>query len=195
MADLKWTPDEHRWLARRNRTALASSEAGRKELERFEDAPILMTTRQVNKQGEDSADQFNARRLEALSGLAAMQEKPHGAIVLVTRGLPRGAGGDDTSASHDDATWGFQGSLFHKVMVAKGLGAAGVLVAQHPDNPAPPIPFDAGSGAVAGIPCAMVSAATRNCVPRRAASSAFGSAWSPPYFAPPEISAYRSPSA
>jgi len=85
---------------------------------------------------------------------------PEGAIVLVTRGLPRGAGGDDTSASHDDATWGFQGSLFHKVMVAKGLGAAGVLVAQHPDNPAPPIPFDAGSGAVAGIPCAMVSAAT-----------------------------------
>ena len=67
MADLRWTPEQHRWLARRNRTFLASTEAGRKELERFQDAPILMTTRQVNKRGEDSADQFNARRLEELS--------------------------------------------------------------------------------------------------------------------------------
>ncbi len=84
---------------------------------------------------------------------------PAGAVALVTRGLPRGAGGDDTDASHDDATWGFQGSLFHKVMTAKGFGAAGVLIAQHPDDPSPPVSFDAGSGAVAGIPCAMISAA------------------------------------
>ena len=83
---------------------------------------------------------------------------PEGAVVLVTRGLPRGAGGDDTDGSHDDATWGFQGSLFHKVMVARGFGAAGVLIAQHPDDPSPPVGFDAGSGAVAGIPCAMISA-------------------------------------
>jgi hypothetical protein len=83
---------------------------------------------------------------------------PEGAVVLVTRGLPRGAGGEDTDASHDDATWGFQGSLFHKVMVAKGFGAAGVLIAQHPEDSSPPVSFDAGSGAVAGIPCAMISA-------------------------------------
>jgi len=83
---------------------------------------------------------------------------PEGAVALVTRGLPRGAGGDDTDASQDDATWGFQGSLFHKVMVAKGFGASGVLIAQHPDDPSPPVGFDAGSGAVAGIPCAMISA-------------------------------------
>jgi len=83
---------------------------------------------------------------------------PEGAVVLLTRGLPRGAGGDDTDSSEDDATWGFQGSLFHKVMVAKGHGAAGVLIAQHPDDSAPPVSFDAGSGAVAGIPCAMISA-------------------------------------
>ena len=83
---------------------------------------------------------------------------PEGAVVLVTRGLPRGDEGDDTDASEDDATWGFQGSLFHKVMVAKGFGAAGVLIAQHPSDPSPPVSFDAGSGAVAGIPCAMISA-------------------------------------
>jgi hypothetical protein len=83
---------------------------------------------------------------------------PEGAVVLVTRGLPRGAGGGDTDSSHDDATWGFQGSLFHKVMIAKGFGAAGVLIAQHPDDSSPPVGFDAGSGAVAGIPCAMISA-------------------------------------
>ena len=83
---------------------------------------------------------------------------PESAVVLVTRGLPRGAGGDDTDGSHDDATWGFQGSLFHKVMVARGFGAAGVLIAQHPDDLSPPVGFDAGSGAVAGIPCAMISA-------------------------------------
>lgn len=84
---------------------------------------------------------------------------PEGAVVLMVRGLPQGGAGDDTDASEDDATWGFQGSLFHKVMVAKGLGAAGVLIAQHPSDPAPPVSFDAGSGAVAGIPCAMISAA------------------------------------
>ena len=83
---------------------------------------------------------------------------PDGAVVLVTRGLPRGGGEDDTDASEDDATWGFQGSLFHKVMVAKGRGAHGVLIAQHPDDSAPPVSFDAGSGAVAGIPCTMISA-------------------------------------
>ena len=83
---------------------------------------------------------------------------PEGAVVLMARGLPRGAGGDDINSSDDDGTWGFQGSLFHKVMLAKGFGASGVLIAQHPDDSSPPMSFDAGSGAVAGIPCVMIKA-------------------------------------
>ena len=83
---------------------------------------------------------------------------PEGAIVLITRGLPGHSGSDDIDASQDDASWGFQGSLFHKVMVAKGFGADGVLIAQHPSDDSAPVSFDAGSGAIAGIPCAMISA-------------------------------------
>ncbi len=92
-----------------------------------------------------------------------------GAVVLIVRGTPptdepapapEAAATPDTALVQKGSGWGNSGSLFTKVMTAKRLGAAAVLVAQHPsqaDEPLPP--FDATRSAQASIPCLMVSAA------------------------------------
>ena len=68
MADLEWTREDWRFLARRNASALLASAAGRAEYEReFKDAPLLMDTRQQTAKLEDGADRYNADRLERLA--------------------------------------------------------------------------------------------------------------------------------
>ena len=71
MADLEWTPEDHAWLQRRNRSVLEATERGREELAAFDYAPLLMDGRRKNARGEDGAEQFNAvelRRLSARTG-------------------------------------------------------------------------------------------------------------------------------
>ena len=68
MADLEWTREDWRFLARRNASALLSTAEGRAEYEReFKDAPLLMDTRQQTAKQEDGADRYNAERLERLA--------------------------------------------------------------------------------------------------------------------------------
>jgi len=67
MGDLTWTPEDHAWLSKLNRSA--RSEEERKE---FEEAPMLMDTRKKKRgggEGEevDGADLMNARQLDALA--------------------------------------------------------------------------------------------------------------------------------
>ena len=71
MVDLEWTPEDHAWLQRRNRSVMEATERGREELAAFEYAPLLMDGRRKNARGEDGAEQFNAvelRRLSARTG-------------------------------------------------------------------------------------------------------------------------------
>ena len=57
MSDLSWTKEDHAWLAaKRNKSVLARTEEGRRELEFFEDAPILIDTKKQRQTGEDGAD-------------------------------------------------------------------------------------------------------------------------------------------
>ncbi len=77
-------------------------------------------------------------------------DDPHGA---------GGAHGQSETALAAGGGWGSGASLFSKVMEAKRRGAVAVIVAQHPDAGAePPLPFDAGRPARAGVPALMVSA-------------------------------------
>ena len=86
-----------------------------------------------------------------------------GAVVLVVRGLPPVEGeapaADETALVHSGGGWGNSGSLFTKVMTAKRLGAAAVLVAPHPDASAEErlLAFDATRSAQSSLPCAMIS--------------------------------------
>jgi Peptidase family M28/PDZ domain len=92
-----------------------------------------------------------------------------GAIVLIVRGTPPLAEQEATSEASAEASagakpveegpgWGNAGSLFMKVMTAKRLGAAAVLVAPHPSEASEPIPpFDVTRSAQASIPCAFIS--------------------------------------
>ncbi|HVS19772.1 MAG TPA: M28 family peptidase, partial [Planctomycetota bacterium] len=85
-----------------------------------------------------------------------------GAVVLVVRGVPPVAGraseSDETALVQTGDGWGNSGSLFTKVMTAKRLGAAAVLVAPHPAAGAGALKaFDATRSAQSSIPCAMVS--------------------------------------
>ena len=96
-----------------------------------------------------------------------------GSVVLLVRGTPpdellpaQVAGGAaaevnphaDTALAAQGPNWGPWGGLFHKVMTARGQGAAAVLIAQHPREAGqPPISFDAGQTARCGIPAAMLS--------------------------------------
>lgn len=86
-----------------------------------------------------------------------------GAIVLIVRGLPPREGqaeeNDETALVQSGGGWGNSGSLFTKVMTAKRLGAAAVLVAPHPAAESELLPFDATRSAQASIPCAMISLA------------------------------------
>ena len=45
MGDLSWSQDEHAWLSERNKSALMRSEEGRRQVESFQDAPLLMDTK------------------------------------------------------------------------------------------------------------------------------------------------------
>ena len=65
MADLDWAPEDRDWLARRNVSALRATERGRKELELFDDAPILMDGRVRRGDRQDVADVWNARELRS----------------------------------------------------------------------------------------------------------------------------------
>jgi hypothetical protein len=86
-----------------------------------------------------------------------------GAIVLIVRGVPPREGetatNDETALVQSGGGWGNAGSLFSKVMTAKRLGAAAVLVAPHPAAPREErlLAFDATRSAQASIPCAMIS--------------------------------------
>jgi hypothetical protein len=88
-----------------------------------------------------------------------------GAVVLIVRGLPPRAGetasADETALVQSGGGWGNSGSLFTKVMTAKRLGAAAVLVAPHPDAPRDEalMAFDSTRSAQSSIPCAMISLA------------------------------------
>lgn len=88
-----------------------------------------------------------------------------GAVVLIVRGVPPREGApvesDETALVHSGGGWGNSGSLFTKVMAAKRLGAAAVLVAPHPDASGDEalLAFDATRNAQSSIPCAMVSLA------------------------------------
>ena len=87
-----------------------------------------------------------------------------GAVALIVRGVPpQGAApevpADDTALVQAGEGWGNSGSLFTKVMSAKRLGAAAVLIAPHPgaaDSEAL-MGFDATRSAQSSIPCAMIS--------------------------------------
>ena len=64
----------------------------------------------------------------------------------------------DTSIASGTEGWGASASIFVKVMTAKRLGAAGVILAPSPRGE-PLLRFDAGHGARAGVPAVAVSAA------------------------------------
>lgn len=68
-----------------------------------------------------------------------------GAIVMLRRGTP----------SAEDGSWGFGGSVLHKVMTAKRNGAVAVLITQD-EADGDPLRFDEGHEANAGIPCAWI---------------------------------------
>jgi hypothetical protein len=92
-----------------------------------------------------------------------------GAIVLIVRGtppLPQPQASEAQSAAANGGEkpveagpgWANSGSLFMKVMSAKRLGAAAVLIAPHPSEASAPIPpFDVTRSAQASIPCAFIS--------------------------------------
>ena len=42
MAECTWTRNDHAWLSRRNRSILGQTKEGQRELQRFDDAPLLM---------------------------------------------------------------------------------------------------------------------------------------------------------
>ena len=67
LVDCTWTPQQHLWLARRNRTALQQTLEGREQLQRFVDAPLLMDGRVDRITGEVGANRINRAQLEKLS--------------------------------------------------------------------------------------------------------------------------------
>ena len=99
MADCTWTESQHAWLARRNRSRLEQTAEGRKELEKFEQAPLLMDGRQDRVSGEKGAIRVNNLLLEQLSSrtgkpiavLHARHGKP-GTCLLYTSPSPRDRG-------------------------------------------------------------------------------------------------------
>ena len=61
MADCEWSALDHAWLKRRERSRLRMTPEGRRELEAFDDAPVLMDGKKKKANGEDGADQVNQR--------------------------------------------------------------------------------------------------------------------------------------
>ena len=84
MADCTWTPAQHAWLTRRNRSVLQQSAEGREQLRKFEAAPLLMDGRKDRVTGEVGAIRINQMKLEQLSDrtgkpivpLCAYHDKP-----------------------------------------------------------------------------------------------------------------------
>jgi len=56
LADCTWTFEQWAWLSRRNRSVLEQTEEGRKEVRKFDDAPLLMDGRQDRVSGEEGCD-------------------------------------------------------------------------------------------------------------------------------------------
>jgi hypothetical protein len=89
-----------------------------------------------------------------------------GAVVLLVRGTPPIAEAEASAEAPGDGALvkpaqglGNAGSLFTKVMNAKRLGAAAVLIAPHPSQAEEPLPrFDVSRSAQSSIPCAFISA-------------------------------------
>ena len=67
-ADLDWTREDWRFLAKRNASAILTTAEGREVYQReFQDALLLMDTRKATAGQEDGADRYNAQRLERLA--------------------------------------------------------------------------------------------------------------------------------
>ncbi len=95
-----------------------------------------------------------------------------GAVVMIVRGTPEvtfeeteaptdphATGGGDVHIASRSAAFGNSGSIFNKVMTAKRMGAAAVILAQHPrDRGEPLLAFHNGHTAKASIPAVTVSA-------------------------------------
>ena len=67
MANCEWTSVDHQWLSSRNQSKLMATEAGRAEIKKFENAPLLMDGRKKDVFGRDGADKLNVEFLEQLS--------------------------------------------------------------------------------------------------------------------------------
>ena len=88
MANCTWTPKQHAWLSRRNRSWLSKTEEGRRELLAFEEAPLLMDGRKPNTAGEDGSTQVNE---EELFRMADRTKKPVLSIAAFHKGFEEGS--------------------------------------------------------------------------------------------------------
>ena len=85
MADLTWSPEEWRWLSKRNRSILQQTPEGRAELQQLENAPLLMDGRKDRITGEQGADRLNraklmqesARSQKPIAVLTALHDRPN----------------------------------------------------------------------------------------------------------------------
>ena len=95
MADLEWTPEDHEWLSKRNRSVLELTERGREELKAFESATLLMDARRRTGGRQDVADVHNARELrrhaarvgKPILRIDAFHHKPKDAVDLDVKGM------------------------------------------------------------------------------------------------------------
>ena len=99
MADCTWTSAQHAWLERRNRSLLEQTAEGRKELEKFNDAPLLMDGRQDRVSGEKGAIRVNNYLLEQLSSRTG---KPI-AVLHARHGTPKTEKGEKMDPKKMDA--------------------------------------------------------------------------------------------
>ena len=67
MADCTWSLKDYEFLQARNKSFLRRTPEGRKELESFEDAPLLVDCRKQRNSGIDGALEINLRELEKLA--------------------------------------------------------------------------------------------------------------------------------
>jgi len=73
MSNLAWTEEDHRWLSQFNRRTRAATEKGKKELEKFDNAPRLVDTRKMTASGgedlgnPDGADVLNFKQLQRVA--------------------------------------------------------------------------------------------------------------------------------
>jgi len=67
MADCTWSLQDYEFLQSRNKSFLRRTPEGRRELESFEDAPLLVDSRRKRNSGIDGALEINLRELEKLA--------------------------------------------------------------------------------------------------------------------------------